>query len=196
MKTILTMTAITVVFSAVAFGDIARPDKPKSTKSIDTMLSIKLDHDAKEAKLIIPASQIKQLRAQLDQLDGSNDTAAASTIGGGFTRMQTIVSGVFLSLAIVFGGIWFTRSGWISTKGGKAAAGLMFIFATGAFATVAFANAGPPAEARSITGKMFTPAVHMYGFGSGSIKLQLSNDADFVTLVVPDPKEAKPAGEE
>lgn len=195
MKTFLPMIAIMMMLYAAAFGDIARPEKPKATTSIDTTLSIKLDHDAKEAKLIIPAIQIKQLRAQLELLDGGGDTTAGVT-GRGFTRMQTIVSGLFLSLAIVFGGIWFTRSGWLSTKNGKAAAGFMFLFGTGAFATIAFANAGPPAEARAITGKMFTQAVHMYGFGSGSIKLQVSKDADFVTLVVPDPKEAKLAGEE
>ena len=184
------------IFSASALADIARPEKPKVKKSIDTTLSIKLDRDATEARLIIPASQIKQLRAELELLDNGSDTTAAAITGGGFTRMQTIVSGVFLSLAFVFGGIWFTRSGWLSTKGGKAAAAGMFLCATGAFATIAFANAGPPPEARSITGKMFTQAVHMYGFGSGKIKLETSNDANLVTLVVPNPKDAKPAGEE
>lgn len=197
MKTILTMTAITMVFSAVVFGDIARPDKPKSTRSIDTTLSIKLDRDAKEARLIIPASQIKQLRAELERFDDGSDNTAAIITGNGFTRMQTIISGAFLSLAFVFAGMWFTRSGWLSTKGGKAAAGGMFILATGAFATIAFANAGPPAEARSITGKMFTEAVHMYGFGSGKIKLETSGKADYITLVVPNPpKDAKRAGAE
>ncbi len=192
----MTMIVMTMVFSAAAFADIARPEKPKSAKKIDTTLSIKLDRNATEARLIIPASQIKQLRAELERLDDGGDTAAAAMTGGSFTRMQTIVSGVFLSLAFVFGGIWFTRSGWLSTKSGKAAAGAMFVFATGAFATIAFANAGPPPEARSITGKMFTQAVHIYGFGSGKIKLETSTDENVVTLIVPNPKEAKPAGEE
>ena len=161
------MTGVMILMlSVMSLGDIPRPDKPKVSKSIDTTLSIRLDHDAKEAKLIIPASQVRQLRAALEQMD-TGDTAGSTTAGSSFSRLQTVVSGVFLSLAIIFGGIWFARSGRLSTGGGKTAAALMAVFATGAFATMVYANAGPPAEARSITGKMFTQAVHMYGFGSG-----------------------------
>ena len=195
MKTFLTMIAMTMVFSVTALADVARPEKPKSTKNIDTTLVIRLDRKATEARLIIPSNQIKQLRAELERLDDGSETAA-SISSTGFTRMQTIVSGVFLSLAFVFGGIWFTRTGWLSTKSGKAAAGVMFVFATGAFATIVFANAGPPPEASSITGKMFTQAVHDYNVGSGKIKLEISNDVNVVTLIVPNPKDAKPAGEE
>jgi len=58
------------------------------------------------------------------------------------------------------------------------------------------ANAGPPPEARSITGKMFTQAVHIYGFGSGQIKLEVTNeDRQYIDLIVPDPK-TSPSPEE
>ena len=50
-----------------------------------------------------------------------------------------------------------------------------------------FANAGPPPEARSITGKMFTPAVHLYKFGYGKVKVETSDDdRDEIELIVPD----------
>jgi len=182
--------ALTFAMTASVFANIANPDLPK--KSIDTTLSIRLDKDAKEAKLIIPKSQIKQLRAELEKLDdGSDNTAAVVTDNGG---LKTVVSGSLLSLAFVFAGVWAMRTGRLSTKGGKAAAaGVVMLFA-GAFATFVYANAGPPAEARSITGKMFSQSVHLYGFGSGKIKLEVSDTERIPTLIVPN-GDKKPAGE-
>ena len=105
--------------------------------------------------------------------------------------MQTIVSGMFISLAIVFAGIWFARSGKLSTR--TAAGSIVLVFA--GLAVIVYGNAGPPSEARSITGKMFSPAMHIYKFGGGKIKLEVSEDEDQVQLIVPDPQESKPAAE-
>jgi hypothetical protein len=96
-------------------------------------------------------------------------------------------------MAIVFGGVWFTRSGGMTSK---IAAIVALLMASGAVATLVYANAGPPPEARSINGKMFTPAVHMYGFGSGKVKLETSDEVGVVTLIVPDPETPKPGEEE
>jgi hypothetical protein len=188
---------LTLFISVTCLADIPRPDKPKNvpakSASVDTHLSIELDRNAKEAKLIIPRSQLKQLRAELEALDsGSDDTASAA----GVTRIQTIVGGVFLSLAFVFAGVAFVRSGRLSANGTKAAAAVAIVFAGGAFATIAFGNAGPPAEARSITGKMFARALHIYGFGGGKIKLEVSDDVKTPKLIVPNPPdESRPADE-
>jgi hypothetical protein len=128
----------------------------------------------------------------LDALDSGDDTASA----GGVTGIQTIVGGVFLSLAFVFAGFWFVKPGRLSAKGGKATAAAAIIFAGGAFAAIAFGNAGPPAEARSITGKMFSKALHAYGTGGGKIKLEVSDEVTGPKLVVPNPRdETRPAGE-
>jgi hypothetical protein len=97
------------------------------------------------------------------------------------------MSGLFLSLAIVFGGVWFMRTGKANstTNKGVIAAVLLSCVAS---ATFVFANAGPPAEARSITGKIFSPAMHMYGFGWGKIKVETTeDDSDRITLIVPNP---------
>jgi hypothetical protein len=194
MKKIFASILFAVLVSTTCLADIARPDKLKNGSAkggpIETVLSIDLDKDAKEAKLIIPRSQLKQLRAELDALDtGDDDTASAASA----TRIQTIVGGVFLSLAFVFAGFWFVKPGRLPSNGGKAAAATAIIFAGGTFATIAFGNAGPPAEARSITGKMFTRAVHIYGFGSGKIKLEVSDVVKNPTLIVPNPpEETKP----
>ena len=156
---------------------------------------IRLDRNAKEARLIIPKSQIKKLRAELEQLDDDSDNTAAITEPGIFTRTRTIVSGMFLSLALVFGGVWFVRSGKAATRSGKALVVAFVTLGVASAATLVYANAGPPPEARSITSKMFSQYVLSYGFGSGKIKLETGDTAQ-VELIVPDPKpEPKPNGE-
>lgn len=196
MKKLLFVTIFVMLSSLIALGDIPRPatpkpaPTPKQKKSIDTMLSIYLDRDAKDARLIIPKSQIQQLRAELDELDGGVQNTARS-----FTGTQTVVSGMFLTLAFVFGGVWLARSGKTVSKNGRALGIGAFLFLGGAFATFVFANAGPPPEARSITGKMFTDAVHMYNSGSGEIKLETSEERDYIQLIVPNPRDDKKTDE-
>lgn len=199
MKRLLSLSALVLLASTIAFADIARPEpaktpKPKTSKSIETDMEIKLDSEAKQARLIIPRFQIKALRAQLEQMDDESDNTAAVTTPG-VSRIQTIVSGTFLSLALVFGGMWFVRSGKTATKAGKNLVILAAVVGLACAATFVYANAGPPQEARSITGKMFTPAVHMYGAGWGTVKLE-TGDQKQIQLIVPDPKPTKPNGEE
>lgn len=191
MKNFFAVFTLLLAFSIVGFADI-RLDTPKPTatpkqaKTIDTDMHISISKDTKEARLVIPRSQIKQLRAELGQYDDDSDAMASLS----FTRTQTIVSGLFLSLAFVFGGVWFARSRKTATKTGKALIAGAILFLSGAFATIAFANIGPPMEARSITGKIFTPAVHQYKQAWGKIKLEVSDTANGVELIVPDvPKE-------
>ena len=187
-KLVLALTMITAI-SANVLADIAKPTTPKPKASIDTFLSIRLQSDAKDARLIIPKSQLMQLRAQLDQMGNPNDTAAAFTASEISSRLPTIVGGLFLTLAIVFAGLWFARSKRLSPTMNSSVILLAAIMAAGSAATFVYGNAGPPPEARSITGKMFTQGVHMYGFGSGQIKLETSDDPNQrLELIVPDPK--------
>lgn len=192
MKRIFSLFALVAVFSIVAFADVRPPNTPKPTpapkekKSIDTDLRISIRSDAKEARLLIPKDQIKQLRAQLDGLDDSSTTAAFLSL----SRAQTIIGGAFLSLAFVFGGVWFSRARGGNFKPNKVVVAGAVLFFAGAFTVASFANAGPPPEARSITGKMFTPDVHMYKTGWGKIKLETSDDNE-IELIVPDVKDDK-----
>jgi len=181
MRRAVLFFALVISFASVALGDVPRPpDKPsKPAKSIDTSLSIRIDSDAKEARLIIPRDQIKQLRAELDQVDGGDNSAVASS----FSSTQTIVSGTLLSLAFVLGGMWFVRSGH---RHSKAVIATAILLTCGSIATLVYGNAGPPSEARSITGKMFTQSVHMYKAGWGAIKLEVSDEATTPVLIVPD----------
>ena len=178
MEKLVVSSLILLSLASVSLADVAKPDKPKKPpKGIDTWMYIKLDRDATKARLIIPRSQLQQLRAELDQIDG--DTSTALT----FAATQTIVSGALLSLAFVFGGLWFVRS---SARNSTSAAAASVLLALGSVAAYVHGNAGPPTEARSITGKMFTQAVHLYKQGSGDIKLEVSDDVETPELIVPD----------
>jgi len=198
MKRSICLTVMILLGALAAVADIPRPEpaktpKPNSSISIDTLMTIRLVEDAKEAKLIIPKSQVKALRAALDDMDSDSDSTAAVN---SFSRTQTIVSGSFLSLALVFGGMWFVRSGKAASDGGKGLVVLAVVTGIVSAATLVYANAGPPPEARSITGKMFSQALHFYNFGSGRIKLETSEDqVGGVVLIVPNPKD-KPKTDE
>jgi hypothetical protein len=196
MKRIFSLCALLAIFAAAAFADVRLPDTPKPTpapkekKTIDTNFRINIQKDAKEARLLIPKDQIKELRAQLDELDGGSSTAGFLS----FSRAQTIAGGLFLSLAFVFGGVWFARSRKTGLKPNRAVMAGAVLFFCGAFAAIAFANMGPPPEARSITGKMFAPAVHVYKMGWGRVKVEMSDD-DEIQLIVPDVPDDKKTAE-
>ncbi|HEY0429866.1 MAG TPA: hypothetical protein VGC76_18935 [Pyrinomonadaceae bacterium] len=201
MKKVFCLLALSLMLALTAFADVKidtptpKAEKtPKQVKSIDTTLYISLESNAKEARLLIPKSQIKQLRMELAQLD---DGDADAPVASSFTRAQTVASGLFLSLALVFGGVWFARSRKSDLKTNKTiAVGAILLFA-GAFATIAFANVGPPPEARSITGKIFSDAVHQYSQASGKIKVETTDEEYGIQLIVPDaPSETKPNREE
>ena len=199
MKRIFRICLLVTMFSIAAFADVRLPDtptppapSPKEKKAIDTSFSISIRKDAKEARLLIPKDQIKQLRAQLDELDNDSNNAALLS----FSRTQTIVGGLFLSLAMIFGGMWLTRVRKNDFKPNKTAVAAAILFLCGAFTLIAYANVGPPIEARSITGRIFTPAVHLYKQASGKIKLETTDDASGVRLIVPDVPDDKKPGEE
>lgn len=185
MRKIFSLCAIVAVFSIAAFADVRPPVTPKpkdkEKKAVESDLTIRIDRSAQEARLLIPKSQLKQFRAELELPDDSGSAAFLS-----FSRTQTIVSGLFLSLAFVFGGVWLKRRGKTGLKMNKTLAAGAVLFLCGAFATVVYANVGPPIEARSITSKIFNREVFTpYLFAGGKIKVEITDDDRF-ELVVPD----------
>ena len=88
-----------------------------------------------------------------------------------------------------------SRSRQTGLKPGKSLAAGAVLFLMGTVVTIAFANVGPPIEARSITGRIFTPAVHQYKQASGTIKLETTDDTYGVQLIVPDVPDTKKADE-
>jgi hypothetical protein len=181
MKKLIFTVLFIALLSFSIFADIRLPDTPKPSptpkqqKEIDSNMIIRLDPNADEATLVIPKSQISQLRAQLDGLDTEPLLS--------FSRTQTIVSGLFLSLAIVFGGVWFARRG----KPNKLTVAGAVLLLLGSAATVVFANVGPPTELRSISGKLFDKKTFQgWSRASGKIKIKVAENGNAVELLVPD----------
>jgi hypothetical protein len=193
MKKILSSVAFVALFSLTAFADVRLPDTPKPTpapkqkKAIESNLEIRLDRNANEAKLIIPKSQLKQLRAELEELDNDADTTASL----GVTKTQTIVSGLFLSLAFVFGGVWFVRSWKMDGKINKTIAAGAVLFLVGSAATIVFGNAAPPPRSR-LDGKLFNKEMfRVWNLAYGKVKIELSESENSIQLIVPDKEEEK-----
>lgn len=190
MKRIFCLLLAVFVFANVSFADEAPPPTPKKqmkNKSVDSFMQIRLDENANEPVLKISKNQLKDLRAQLDELDDASDNSAAL---GGISRTQTIVGGMFLSLAFVFGGVLFARSKKTDGKTSKIIAAGAVLFLCGTAATFVFANAGPPPRLRSISGQLFDKKV--FGFwkrASGAIKIEVVENGDNVELIVPDKEE-------
>jgi hypothetical protein len=120
-------------------------------------------------------------------MDDHQYETASTVAAGTLPRTQTIVSGMFLSLAFVFGGLWFVRSGKAATKTGKGVVVLAVSLGI-ASSTLLFANIAPPVILRSITGKIFSVQMQRSRVAWGEIKLELS-DSDQVELIIPNPKE-------
>ncbi|MBK7933414.1 MAG: hypothetical protein IPK01_07890 [Acidobacteria bacterium] len=191
MKRVLCLSVLILTAAFAAYSDIApeRTSKPTPAPKSDPVkayMSIRMDSNTKVATLSIPREKLKQLRAEIEQLDSESDNTAAAT--GSFSRLQTIVSGAFLSLAFVFGGIWFVRSGRSASRSGKSLVVLAMIGLIGTTATFVYGNAGPPAALRSVSSTLFDKKAFGYWTSAGgSINLTVS-ESSAVELNVPAPK--------
>lgn len=195
MKRIIALTLVMMFCSLVVFSDIARPDpKPARTPKVlynaTADMSITLDRNANQPVLRIPKTTLKYLRAELENMDdGSDDTAAVTSESGtAFTKTQTIVSGAFLSLALVFGGFWFIRSGKASTKGVKNLVVIAVISGIAVTATYVYANVGPP-PVSGITNKIFNRRAMLGGAYARERNIRIEKtDGDDIELIIPDPQ--------
>jgi len=167
-------------------ADIANPDKGKNknskTSAVATTLRLAPDDDAKEAKLVIPRDVWQQMKAGLD--GGDSQTAASVTSAFNANGLQTAVAGFFMSLAFAFGGVWLVRLRKTSARLGPAALSIVALALCGAAAGAAYANAGPPPVARSLTSKILIDDLQWWG-ATGQVKVEVSDDARMITLVLP-----------
>lgn len=185
MKRIIALSAVMMIASISAFADIARPDKPSKPvskpKSINSKLFIDTDENLQIATLYVPRSQLKKLSAELEQ-SGEDEVNTASVTRG--SRIQTIVAGAFLSIALVLGGFWFARGGKLSATAGKVIGIIGMAAGLGSAASLVNANVGPPLLT-TINAKIFNSKALDGPLGlTGNIKVVTTNDSEF-HLAVP-----------
>ena len=195
-RKLFAVVALVAAASAPVLADIAAPRQSagggvKPPKSVAARMQLRPDAKAKEAKLIIPRAVFEQMRAEIE---GRGDSQAAGGTTGAaanrfdLTTTQTAFAGLCLSLSLVFGGMWFVNSRAAGRKTARAAAALAVVAFVGAAAgAVAYANAGPPAFARSLNSKILVPEATSYGGPYGDVKVEIvDGDADdFIELRLP-----------
>lgn len=146
MKKLLFLFALITIFSLSTFADIRLPDKikpsptatPKDDERVNFQITVTSNFD--EPTLVIPRNAIKGLRAQLDEIEGTKPTYAGSF---GISGTQTLMSGLFFSVALIFGGVWMFR-GKSLVKNQKIVSGLLIFACFGASVVTIFANVAPP----------------------------------------------------
>jgi len=196
MKRILCLVVLLLVATVAMFADIARPGKQtnpvkkpvlKVYSNTSSSLTVRFDSNIETPTLRIPRTTLNQMRAQNEAGEGDENNAAAVTAPGGFSRTQTFVSGVFLSLAIVFGGMWFVRSGKAASKEGRGLILLAVMAGLGSAATFVYANVAPPQFVNDINSKIFNKNVMVRGEAtSWNVRVESTNGED-IELYVPDP---------
>lgn len=174
-----------LAMTTLALADIANPDNRNRSSKSDLKIQMQIDTDekAKEAKLVIPRAVFQQMTAQLDGNDSSS--AATTTRFFNMTNAQTVMSGIFLSMAFAFGGVWLVRSRKGAERTARAVAlGVALLLVVGVTASVAYANAGPPPVARSLTSKILIPELQWWG-AYGEVKIEIVEEGNYIKLVLP-----------
>lgn len=180
MKKLLILSIFTVIFSLNAFADVRLPDnlKPSPTatpkskqKSQKMQMSIRVNPNVDEPTLVIPRSALKELRAQLDELDGVNSNVA----GGSISKTQTLMSGIFFSAALIFGGVWMFRGKSLG-KTQKIIAGCLIAAFLGASVVTVFANVAPP-PFQGLKADLFSDKMQNSWRGAiGTVRVEIDND--------------------
>ena len=185
-RTLIATAALMALLASAlyAFGDIARP-KPKPL--LYSGLTITSDSQAGEARLVISEDTLKHLQE------------AATRDGGGAALSQqimhsssrTIMAGLFMFLAISFGGIWLARSSQRrNTKAIAAAILVGVIFGIGTI--MVRANAGPPPYIRW---QNLPQNLKDGKETNGGISIEVVPGSDNMKLIIPLRRSGKP-GEE
>ncbi|MDQ5837200.1 MAG: hypothetical protein M3379_10510 [Acidobacteriota bacterium] len=186
----LALAALLLATAVSASADAPNPDRTKNkspkVSPFTTQMMIDPNTKSSEARLLIPREVLQQMRASLDGEDARGSALAFFNTGGA----QTVVAGLFLSLSLAFGGVWLVR-----TRGkrrlGTAALCVAALALCGVAATAAYANAGPPPVARSLTSKILIQDAKWYGV-YGQVKVEVTDDDNQITLVLPRPKDDQP----
>lgn len=142
MQKIINSLILIAILSIVALADIAPPKTPAPAKGKQVEFFVQTSTEVTEPTLVIKKSSTKLLRAALDEAEGiENNLAQTESAKPNFTASaQTVVGGMFLTFAFVFGGVWLVRS----KKPSKTVIGLFLVGVFAAGSVLVFANIAPP----------------------------------------------------
>lgn len=175
-----------LIFSSAAtiLADIRVPNtqKPKATptptpkdNSSKNELQI-MTANVDEATLVVPQDFIKNL-----QLSTTDSSASPNS----FAATSTVVSGIFLSLAFVFGGVFLFKN-----NSAKAAVSLILLGILSTSATIIYANTPPPPRNVKFDESFFTDKIKTTYYGViGPVKVVVTESEHF-RLLVPKNKQA------
>lgn len=187
MKNIIGTILMLSIFAVAAFADIKPPIKPPpsatpaAAAANEARMAISVSRYEDQATLVITKSMIDKINAALKAkgekaLIGGGEGAAVN-----MASTQTIVGGLFLSLALVFGGVWLARSkGQVS----KPAVGIVAFAIVGMGANLVIGNVPPPKRVP------LSDAVNekLQGFvAAGKVKIMLVDyqTQDDISLILP-----------
>jgi hypothetical protein len=147
---------------------------------------IRIDKDATEAKLVIPVSILRSIQ---DNAKSSSDFTPRFFLDDQpiLSRVGTVVGGLLLTLAFFAGGLWLIRNRKMTVAN---IGGIVLIVSLSGIGTssLLYANMGPPPQARSLTGKIFSEAVHAFKHASGEVRVETTPSGEHIILIVPDSK--------
>ena len=177
MKKLFCLITLLTLFSISVFADIA-PRKPQPTPTPtpakkNAAMSIFLSDQVSAPTLVIKKDFLRELSGTSENT--SVPAAVAST--------QNIVGGAFLSLAVIFGGVWLMRG---KKEMSKTTAAAIAVSIFGLAGTIAYANIAPPKRYPRINQDIFSKKVLKEGTAESRINVRISDSEynnDFVLLI-------------
>ena len=203
MKKTFFVSLCMAAFVISAFADIPGPNKRPRPTPQSTVITTKTPEPTpapgpkpevvREAQMTIALSSWSEqptlviTKAMVDKINAAardkGIETAGTTGGSGTFSTQTIVGGLLLSLAFVFGGVWLARSkGQVS----KPALGVMLAAIFGATATLVIGNVPPP-KRMALSSGIFNEQVMKSQIAAGKVKIMIVDyeTKDDISLVIP-----------
>jgi hypothetical protein len=183
MKRIFSLITLTILLATAVFADIRIPNKTTPTPTPEPQIvekkaemSIQISSEVTEPTLIINKD-----------LFGKYTATTSENTAIGINSTQTIIGGLFLSLAFVFGGVWFARG---KVKLMKTAISIFVTLGLGFGGIIVYANIPPPLPINKNLFKnlQITP----FSRSEGTVKVILSDEDDpEIRFLIP-AEDAKP----
>jgi hypothetical protein len=181
-STLVFCAAVLILVTSVvlAVGNIAPPRQPSPVapaKTMKTNLEITPDSNAWTARLQIPRSSLRQLRASLDGVPEGDAVGLTASANG----TRTVMAGLCMFLAVSFAGVWLMRSGHNRNQKALAVIAMAAVL-VGAAAMITRGNAAPPPGwkwqrlARNLDGGLAT---------SGQVEVEIVPEGNGIKLIVP-----------